>query len=121
MRETFLYDPHCEFCMRGVRSMRRHGIDIDALAYTDVDLERWGLTAKDAQREAWLVSERRVLGGGDSILGALQHGPGWLSLPATVALRTPIKHVSRWVYRRVAANRHRLGWMFRGTAAGSRT
>ena len=116
MRETFLYDPHCEFCMRGVRWAKQRGVDVDALAYTDANLASWGLTAADAQREAWLVSDRRVCAGADAVLGVLQHGPTWLARIATVIMHTPLIFGARWTYRWVAANRHLLGWMFRSPA-----
>ncbi|MFD3688454.1 thiol-disulfide oxidoreductase DCC family protein [Nocardiopsis sp. NPDC058631] len=107
---TFLFDSDCGFCRRAV-SFARERVRARSrfVAWQNTDLGAFGLTPGQADEAAWLVyADGRRFRGGDAVAEVLLHGRP-LTRPVGRMMRLPLlREVNRFVYRRVAANRHRL-------------
>lgn len=110
---VLIYDAECPFCRGAVEWVRRRTTSPDAFEFlpcrSPEARERFPAIGEDAcLRAAHLVLPGgRILAGGDAIPEILRRLPRWnrtaalFSLPGAASL-------SRALYRRVAARRHRL-------------
>lgn len=111
-----IFDGDCAFCARCVqwirRRLRRHP---DIQPWQETDLASLGLTEARCTEALQFVDENaRIHSGERAVARLLIHaGSGW-GLLGRIILVPGIRSVAGWVYRRVAANRHRLPG---GTAA----
>ena len=67
-----------------------------------------GLTEEDGRRQAWFVDANGRLHGGAAAINAAMSAVRW-ARPFTFLYRLPgSRQLQDWLYRQVAANRHRL-------------
>ena len=105
-----IYDGDCGFCSAAARWVdRRLGEGYRVVPSQQADLHVLGLTDDDVARSVWWIDpdgrrwdEHRGIA---QALGAL--GGPWPWLGRLLTLR-PMGPPARWIYRRVAHNRHRL-------------
>lgn len=105
-----IFDGDCAFCTTCVQWIRRHlRRHPDIQPWQGADLESLGLTeAQCAQALQFVDGNARIHSGERAVARLLiQAGSGW-SLLGRFILVPGIRPVAGWIYRRVAANRHRL-------------
>lgn len=105
---VLLFDADCAFCTRSAAAMGRFGLTARVEPMQRHDLASLGVDADRAAREIPYVDGHRVRYGAEAIAAALTTGPRpWRLLGR--ALRAPVvRRLADWVYRLVAAHRHRL-------------
>ena len=107
---TLLFDGDCAFCTRSADVARRVlPAGVDVVAWQFADLDAFGTTAERARAEVlWVDRDGVVSGGAPAVARALRAaGPPW-ALAGVVLSVPPVRWVAPFVYRLVAANRHRL-------------
>jgi predicted DCC family thiol-disulfide oxidoreductase YuxK len=105
------YDGECQFCISNIRRheklLRKHGFEPATLQAPWVR-ERLGLKPDSELTEIKLLSDGKIYGGADALLRITRRI--WWAWPLFALARIPgMIFVFRAIYRRVAANRHRLG------------
>ncbi|MDX2939119.1 thiol-disulfide oxidoreductase DCC family protein [Streptomyces ipomoeae] len=111
-----LFDDDCGFCHRSVRWLEQRGAlkATAAVPWQSLNRDRLPVPPTRLDQEVILVRGTSILGGA----AALAEAMAGASLPwrlTSVFLRAPgIRTAAAYVYRRVAANRHRMPG---GTAA----
>src|SRR5664279_4977810 len=114
VRPVLVFDGDCAFCARCVRLIDRLNPVADIVAWQAADLPRLGLTADQCMDAVQWVDDRGVRTGHAAVASILLcSGRPWRSVGRTISA-PGISVVARFVYRLVAANRHRL---LGGTAA----
>lgn len=106
---VLVFDGDCGFCTTSVRfAERRVGVRARVVPWQFADLRALGVTRERAEREVLWVEDGRVYGGAQAVARLLiAAGLPWS--PLGFVLRVPpFRWVAGWVYRLVAANRHRL-------------
>lgn len=104
-----IYDGDCGFCRRSLGWGHRLGVEVDAIAWQELDLAAHGLTEQETAEAAWFVDGRRRWRGHEAIARALR-----TSRHATVRTLGVLigSRVARPVvapaYGWVARHRHRL-------------
>jgi len=119
---TLLFDGDCAFCTRSADVARRLlPADSAVVAWQFSDLAGAGagagagVTAERAQTEVlWIGRDGAVSGGAAAVAQALRAAGRPWSLAGVLLDAPPLRWVAPFVYRLVAANRHRLPG---GTAA----
>ncbi|GAA3104727.1 thiol-disulfide oxidoreductase DCC family protein [Streptosporangium carneum] len=106
---VLLYDGDCGFCATSVRfAERRIGLRARPVPWQFADLEALGTTRERADHEVLWIERGRVHGGAQAVAKLLiAAGAPW-SLAGFPLRVPPLRWVAHWVYRLVAANRHRL-------------
>lgn len=105
-----IFDGDCAFCTSCVRwirrRLRRHP---DIQPWQETDLESLGLNvARCTEALQFVDAAARIHSGERAVARLLIHaGSGW-SLLGRIILVPGIRPLAGWIYRRVAANRHRL-------------
>lgn len=106
-----IFDGDCGFCRRSVDFMlaRLPASDVRVTPWQTADLDAYGVARRRAETEVLWVDDRgRVYGGAQAIAKLLLHqGPPW-SVGGLLLRLPPFRWPAHWVYRLVAANRHRL-------------
>jgi predicted DCC family thiol-disulfide oxidoreductase YuxK len=105
---VLLFDADCGFCTRSAAWLGRIGLAARIEPLQGADLPALGVDATRAAREIPFVSADGVSYGAEAIGRALATGSApWQVLGALLA-HPPLLWPARWVYRLVAAHRHRL-------------
>jgi predicted DCC family thiol-disulfide oxidoreductase YuxK len=105
-----LYDNDCGFCTRSVQWLRDHNAlgHTHTVAWQSLDPRRLPVAPERLECEIILVSGGDIRGGATALAHAVTSG----SLPWRMtgrALRLPvIRTLAAYVYRNIAANRHRM-------------
>lgn len=112
---TLIYDADCGFCTTSASWLaKKNTFDMQAWQLID-DLEALGLDYEKVTTAAqWMVDGKIVASGADSIAQALLTHGGALKALGRVILFAPVRPVARFVYGKIAVNRHRMPG---GTAA----
>jgi predicted DCC family thiol-disulfide oxidoreductase YuxK len=105
-----IFDGDCGFCTTAVHWLERNLPAMPPSApYQWTDLERYGLTAHEAESKVWMVVDGRTHGGHLAVSALLRHQPHPLWRFAGWMLATPPYSLLAAVgYRLVARYRHRL-------------
>ncbi|MFC4060804.1 thiol-disulfide oxidoreductase DCC family protein [Planomonospora corallina] len=107
---TIVYDGDCGMCTTAAAFIeRRMRVDARITAWQRTDLAALGTTPERAAYELlWVDRRGRTYGGAQAVAKILlAAGPPW-SLLGLVMRVPPFRWPAHWVYRLVAANRHRL-------------
>jgi predicted DCC family thiol-disulfide oxidoreductase YuxK len=107
---ALVFDGDCAFCTRCADVARRLlPADVPVVPWQFVDLATVGVSAQRAQTEVlWIGRDGAVAGGAPAVARALRAaGLPWWALGAALSV-PPVRWVAPFVYRLVAANRHRL-------------
>jgi len=105
-----IFDGDCAFCTSCVQWIRRHlRRHPEIQPWQTTDLETLGLTvARCTEALQFVDAKARIHSGERAVARLLIHvGSGW-GLVGRIILVPGIRPVAGWIYRRVAANRHRL-------------
>lgn len=105
-----IFDGDCAFCTSCVQWIRRHlRRQPDIRPWQETDLASLGLTESQCTEALqYLDEDARIHSGERAVARLLIHaGSGW-SLMGRIVLLPGIRSVAGWIYRWVAANRHRL-------------
>jgi len=111
-----LYDNDCGFCSRAMQWLHDHNAlgHTNAMAWRILDPQRLPVTPERLDREIILVQGDEIHGGAAAFAVVLANA----RLPWRLAgrcLGAPVvRHLAAYIYRKVAANRHRMPG---GTAA----
>lgn len=104
-----LYDADCGFCTRSAAVLVRWGARCRVEPMADVLIAQYGLVAARVAAEIPFVHRNgRIEWGAAAIAAALRTCPAPARWLGRVLRVPPVAVVAAWVYRRVAANRHRL-------------
>lgn len=104
-----IYDGDCGFCTRSVRLAERLPVRISIAPWQEVDLAAFRTTQSRAEHEVLFVDpDGRLSGGSRAVAELLKHcAMPWRLLG--YAMSAPVaRTLADWLYRWVAANRHRL-------------
>jgi predicted DCC family thiol-disulfide oxidoreductase YuxK len=106
---VLVYDGDCGFCTTSVRfAERRIGVRARVTPWQFADLAALGTTRERAGHEVLWIEDGRAYGGAQAVAKLLiAAGPPW-SLPGVLLRVPPLRWAAHWVYRLVAAGRHRL-------------
>lgn len=109
-RPLLIYDGDCGFCTTAANFVeRRMRVPADVRPWQFTDLAALGTTPERAEYELlWADTQGRVYGGAQAVAKLLiAAGLPWS--PLGFVLRVPpFRWLGHWVYRLIAANRHRL-------------
>jgi predicted DCC family thiol-disulfide oxidoreductase YuxK len=109
MAATLLYDADCGFCARAAGWAPRWGINAAVVAQQAADLAAMGVDEVRATREIpFRDASGAVTYGAAAIAGALATGGRPARTLAWLLRTRPGAQLGAAVYRRVAANRHKL-------------
>ena len=109
-----IFDGDCAFCTTAVtwiaERLRRPGqLEPKYVPWQFTDLDAAGTTAERAQREVlWLDLRGQVVGGAPAVAAWLRYAGGPYRILGTLLRLPGIAQLADVVYRRIAANRHRL-------------
>jgi len=111
---VLIYDGHCQFCQLslefGIKNLR---IFPQYVAFQKINPKEFGLTEEQVRSQIWLAPKSPTVGaslGGHLAAGAiLGLQPSlWLRALGWLASTPPTSWVADFIYRLIAANRHRL-------------
>ena len=98
-----IYDGQCELCKRSITWVKKRLV-IDAIAYQEGDLAKFGLTAQLCAKSVYLIDDNGRHQGADAVALLLKKR-GNKVLAKLLSASGPI---GRWGYRWVASNRSSL-------------
>ena len=108
-----VYDGQCGFCVRSARWIEaRLPTDARVEPWQSLDLDRLGLSRQEAEAAVWWLedcpSRPRRWRGAEAIGRSLVAAGGPWRVCGLLIAHPPLRWLARFVYARVAANRHRL-------------
>ncbi|HMT91234.1 MAG TPA: DCC1-like thiol-disulfide oxidoreductase family protein, partial [Dermatophilaceae bacterium] len=105
-----LYDGDCGFCEASLKRLRSAVPRLGpAMPASEVDVERWNLTARDIeQRIYWIEPGGRAVGGAAAFGVALRQAGGVGALVGGFLALPGVRSLAEKVYGGVARHRHRL-------------
>lgn len=114
---TFIYDGECGFCQRWVARVRRHDTRqlIEYLPWQSPEtFQRFPQLPREEVPSAGFVilPDGKWFAGADAAPHILRALPGWRWLAAVFSI-PGVPPIARWVYKRIARNRHRLSCSIR--------
>jgi predicted DCC family thiol-disulfide oxidoreductase YuxK len=107
---VLLYDNDCGFCRRSVQWLHDHNAlgHTHTAAWQSLDPHQLPVARDRLEREIILISGGDIHGGATALALAVTRGPLPWRLTGR-ALRLPVLHtLAAYVYRKIAANRHRM-------------
>lgn len=109
-RALLIFDGDCGFCSRCARFVsRRLPTTAEVKPWQRVDLESYGVTAEQTQRElVWVGADGRIAGGAQAIARLLLDCGGLWAVPGAALRVPPFRWVGHGLYRAVANNRYRM-------------
>jgi predicted DCC family thiol-disulfide oxidoreductase YuxK len=97
---TVIYDGHCQFCKASVDWIQQR-VAVDAKAFQDVELSRYGLTYEQCSQAVHVISDEKILAGAGAVAFLLKkRGNQGLALFITVS-----GPLGRWGYHWVSTHR----------------
>ena len=98
-----IYDGQCELCKRSITWVKKRLV-IDAIAYQEGDLAKFGLTAQLCAKSVYVIDNKKQYQGADAVALLLKKR-GNKVLAKLLSASGPI---GRWGYRWVASHRSSL-------------
>ena len=121
MKSLLITDGECEFCQLSAAWLRRQ-FDGDWVnqPIQSLELERFGLTKAEVDKQLWFLIEDlnqptgwRKYGGAMAITRFMLAQPKFYIKPfASLFLLPGLKHLAQLIYLAIAKNRSRLHWIF---------
>ena len=98
-----IYDGQCDLCKRSITWVKK-GLPIDAIAFQDGDLARFGLTTSQCAKSVYVIDGQSQYNGADAVALLLKER-GNKVLAMLLSASGPI---GRWGYLWVASHRSSL-------------
>lgn len=117
-RPTYLVDGECGFCLQAMTRVHRvFPGSIVSIPFQAFPVEEFGLTVDDCRSQGHMLTPVgdavRIASGSQSWAAVLLLQPQPWRLLGAAMQRQPVKVLADAAYRLVAANRRRLGWIWR--------
>src|SRR6056300_1423051 len=108
-RPVVVFDGRCGFCTRSVNFARRWvRSDAEFVPFQTTDLEQFGLTQEQCEREVQWVEGEFVVGGSSAAAHILQSGGRWWRPIGRAIDRPVVRPAAQTAYRFIARHRGRL-------------